>query len=318
VNGEVPARGAVTTHPADAHPSRRRRARARLRAYTVLIKPRVLELLLVTTAPMMILAARGLPDLWLFVATLIGGAASASAASVFNMYLDRDIDAQMARTSSRPLVTGEITPRAALVFAWLLALGSTAWFAVFVNTTAALLSAFAIFFYSVVYTMLLKRRTTQNIVWGGIAGCFPVLIGWAAVTGSVAPAPLVLFLVVFFWTPAHYWPLSVRYAGDYRRAGVPMLGAVRGLVHVGSRVAAYAVATVATSLVLIPVGGMGLIYTAVAVGAGAWFVGEAVRLLVVSRRAGDREPRPMRVFHASNGYLTLLFVAVAVDPLLHL
>ncbi|MGP3533630.1 heme o synthase [Microbacterium sp. RD1] len=304
---------ALASAPADT--GRPGRIRSRLRAFGVLTKPRVLELLLVTTAPMMLLAAGGLPDLWLFGATMIGGAASAGAASSFNMYLDRDIDARMTRTAGRPLVTGEISPRSALVFSWALAVGSTLWFWVLVNPTTALLSAFAIFFYVVIYTILLKRRTTQNIVWGGIAGCFPVLIGWAAVTGTLAWPPVVLFLVVFFWTPAHYWPLSMRYGDDYRAAGVPMLGAVRSTSAVALQVLIYAVATVACSLALIPVAGMGVLYVAAALGAGGWFCFAAVRLLLDARSSG-REPRPMRVFHASNIYLTLLFVAVAVDPLL--
>ncbi|WP_310241098.1 heme o synthase [Microbacterium sp. BE35] len=290
--------------------------RARVRAFVVLTKPRVMELLLVVTAPMMFLAGQSLPDPWLFLGTLIGGAMSAAAASSFNMYLDRDIDAQMQRTASRPLVTGEITPRAALVFSWTLAVMSTVWLWLLINAATAALSAFAIFFYVVVYTMILKRRTTQNIVWGGIAGCFPVLIGWAAVTGSVAWPSVALFLVVFFWTPAHYWPLSMRYSEDYRRVGVPMLGAVRGGRQVAGQVVVYTFATVACSLVLIPIGRMGLIYTAVAILAGGYFAAEAVFLLVASKDP-RRQPRPMRVFHASNVYLTVLFVAVAIDSLVH-
>lgn len=284
-------------------------------AYLALTKPRVMELLLVTTVPMMFLAERGVPNLWLVGGTLVGGGLSAAAASSFNMYLDRDIDARMDRTSARPLVTGEITPRAALIFSWTLAVVSCIWLWALVNPTASLLSAFAIFFYVVVYTMILKRRTAQNIVWGGAAGCFPVLIGWTAVTGTLAWTPFVMFAVVFFWTPAHYWPLSMRYSDDYRRAAVPMLGAVRPPSEVAAHVVGYAIATLVCSLALIPIASMGLTYALVSTAGGTWFVVEAVRLLRAERGASST-PRPMRVFHASNAYLSLLFVAVALDPLI--
>lgn len=285
-----------------------------LRAYVALTKPRVLELLLVTTVPVMILAARGLPDLWLIFATVIGGSLSAGSAAAFNMYLDRDIDAHMQRTENRPLVTGEVSPRGALTFAWTLAAVSTVWLWVFTNPLAAALSAGAIFFYVVIYTMILKRRTEQNIVWGGIAGCFPVLIGWSAVTGSLTWAPFILFALVFLWTPPHYWPLSMKYAAQYDEVDVPMLGATRSGSQVGLQVILYAWATVACSLLLIPVASMGLVYTVSALVFGGWFVYESHRLY--SRAVQGGEPRPMRVFHASITYLTLLFVAIAVDPLL--
>jgi len=285
-----------------------------IRAYVALTKPRVLELLLVTTVPVMILAQGGLPNLWLVFATVIGGSLSAGSAAAFNMYLDRDIDAHMQRTENRPLVTGEVSPRGALVFAWTLAVVSTAWLWVFTNTLAAALSAAAIFFYVVIYTMILKRRTEQNIVWGGIAGCFPVLIGWSAVTGSLTWAPFILFALVFLWTPPHYWPLSMKYADQYEEVDVPMLGATRSGSQVGLQVILYAWATVACSLLLIPVASMGLVYTVSAVVFGGWFIYESHRLYARAVRGG--EPRPMRVFHASITYLTLLFVAIAVDPLL--
>ncbi|MFF8187484.1 heme o synthase [Microbacterium sp. NPDC016588] len=285
-----------------------------VRAYVALTKPRVLELLLVTTVPVMILAARGLPDLWLIFATVIGGSLSAGSAAAFNMYLDRDIDAHMQRTENRPLVTGEVSPRGALTFAWTLAAVSTVWLWVFTNPLAAALSASAIFFYVVIYTMILKRRTEQNIVWGGIAGCFPVLIGWSAVTGSLSWAPLILFALVFLWTPPHYWPLSMKYAAQYDEVDVPMLGATRSGSQVGLQVILYAWATVACSLLLIPVASMGLVYSVSALVFGGWFVYESHRLY--SRAVQGGEPRPMRVFHASITYLTLLFVAIAVDPLL--
>ncbi|SIR60184.1 heme o synthase [Microbacterium sp. RURRCA19A] len=285
-----------------------------VRAYVALTKPRVLELLLVTTVPVMILAARGLPDIWLIFATVIGGSLSAGSAAAFNMYLDRDIDAHMQRTENRPLVTGEVSPRGALTFAWTLAAVSTVWLWVFTNPLAAGLSAAAIFFYVVIYTMILKRRTEQNIVWGGIAGCFPVLIGWSAVTGSLSWAPFILFALVFLWTPPHYWPLSMKYADQYDDVDVPMLGATRSGSQVGLQVILYAWATVACSLLLIPVASMGLVYSVSALVFGGWFVYESHRLY--SRAVQGGEPRPMRVFHASITYLTLLFVAIAVDPLL--
>ncbi|AOX44727.1 Protoheme IX farnesyltransferase [Microbacterium sp. MM2322] len=285
-----------------------------LRAYIALTKPRVLELLLVTTVPVMILAQNGLPHLGLVFATVIGGSLSAGSAAAFNMYLDRDIDAHMQRTEKRPLVTGEVSPRGALVFAWSLAAVSTVWLWVFTNPLAAGLSAAAIFFYVVIYTMILKRRTEQNIVWGGIAGCFPVLIGWSAVTGSLSWAPVILFVLVFLWTPPHYWPLSMKYADQYDEVDVPMLGATRSGSQVGLQVILYAWATVACSLLLIPVASMGLVYSVSALVFGGWFIYESHRLYARAVRGG--EPRPMRVFHASITYLTLLFVAIAVDPLL--
>ncbi|MEV8357619.1 MULTISPECIES: heme o synthase [unclassified Microbacterium] len=285
-----------------------------VRAYIALTKPRVLELLLVTTVPVMILAQQGFPPLWLVVATVIGGSASAGSAATFNMYLDRDIDAHMQRTENRPLVTGEVSPRGALIFAWSLAVASTLWLGFTTNWLAAALSAGAIFFYVVIYTMILKRRTEQNIVWGGIAGCFPVLIGWSAVTGSLAWPALILFLLVFLWTPPHYWPLSMKYRDQYDEVDVPMLGATRSGSQVGLQVILYAWATVVTSLLLIPVASMGIVYTASALVFGGWFIYESH--VLYARAVRGTEPRPMRVFHASITYLTLLFVAIAVDPLL--
>ncbi|WP_341579121.1 heme o synthase [Microbacterium schleiferi] len=285
-----------------------------VRAYVALTKPRVLELLLVTTVPVMILAQQGFPPLWLVVATVIGGSASAGSAAAFNMYLDRDIDAHMQRTENRPLVTGEVSPRGALIFAWSLAVASTLWLGFTTNWLAAALSAGAIFFYVVIYTMILKRRTEQNIVWGGIAGCFPVLIGWSAVTGSLAWPALILFLLVFLWTPPHYWPLSMKYRDQYDEVDVPMLGATRSGSQVGLQVILYAWATVVTSLLLIPVASMGIVYTASALAFGGWFIYESH--VLYARAVRGTEPRPMRVFHASITYLTLLFVAIAVDPLL--
>ena len=285
-------------------------------AYIALMKPRVIELLLVTTAPVMVLAARGVPNLWLILGTLAGGALSAGSANAFNMYIDRDIDTLMARTKGRPIVTGEVSPRSALVFAVAIGLASLVVLTLVANVLAATLSLLAILFYVFVYTLLLKRRTEQNIVWGGIAGCFPVLIGWAAVTGEVSVTPWILFVVVFLWTPAHYWPLSLRYADDYAAASVPMLSVLRSKVAVGLQVILYAWATVVASLVLIPVAPMGIVYTVVALLSGGWFIVETHMLY--SRSVAGRETNAMRVFHASNTYLTALFIAVAIDSLVAL
>ena len=287
-----------------------------LRAYVALTKPRVIELLLVTTVPVMVLAERGLPSLWLVLATVFGGALSAGSANAYNMFIDRDIDMHMGRTSARPLVTGEVSGRAALVFATVLGALSVAWLWVFTTPLAALLSLGAILFYVFVYTLWLKRRSEQNIIWGGIAGCFPVLIGWSAVTGSPSLEALILFLVVFLWTPPHYWPLSMKYREDYARVDVPMLAVVREAPVVGLQVILYAWATVVASLLLIPVAPMGVIYAVVAVVAGGWFIVESHRLYQRSLRGG--ELTPMRVFHSSISYLTLLFLAVGIDPLLPL
>ena len=287
-----------------------------LRAYVALTKPRVIELLLVTTVPVMVLAERGLPSLWLVLATVFGGALSAGSANAYNMFIDRDIDMHMGRTSARPLVTREVSGRAALVFATVLGALSVAWLWVFTTPLAALLSLGAILFYVFVYTLWLKRRSEQNIIWGGIAGCFPVLIGWSAVTGSLSLEALILFLVVFLWTPPHYWPLSMKYREDYARVEVPMLAVVREAPVVGLQVILYAWATVAASLLLIPVAPMGVLYAVVAVVAGGWFIVESHRLYQRSLRGG--ELTPMRVFHSSISYLTLLFLAVGIDPLLPL
>ena len=305
---------AITQTDGRATASTRSSIGSTIRAYVQLTKPRVLELLLVTTIPVMFLAEGGLPDLWLILATVIGGAMSAGSAASFNMYLDRDIDAQMKRTKNRPLVTGEVTPRGALVFSWTLAVVSTVWLLATTNWVAASLSAAAIFFYVVIYTIWLKRRTEQNIVWGGIAGCFPVIIGWSAVTESLSWTPFILFLLVFLWTPPHYWPLSMKYKGDYEEAEVPMLGATRDGIQVGLQVILYAWATIASSLLLIPVAGMGLVYTVSALVFGGWFIYESHVLYAHAVRG--EQIKPMRVFHASITYLTLLFVAIAIDPLL--
>jgi protoheme IX farnesyltransferase len=284
--------------------------------YVALMKPRVIELLLVTTAPVMVLASGGFPDLGLLLGTLVGGALSAGSANAFNMYIDRDIDVMMARTKGRPIVTGDISATKALVFAFAIGFASLIILSLVANLLAASLALAAILFYVLVYTMGLKRRTEQNIVWGGIAGCFPVLIGWAAVTGELSLTPWVLFVVVFLWTPAHYWPLSLRYAADYAAASVPMLSVLRPTVAVGLQVILYGWATVVASLVLIPVAPMGIVYTVVALVAGGWFIVETH--LLYNKTVVGATAKPMRVFHASNTYLTALFLAVAIDPLVAL
>jgi heme o synthase len=284
-----------------------------IRSYIALTKPRIIELLLVTTVPTMILAAGGWPPIITMIAVIIGGALAAAGASTFNSVYDRDIDRHMTRTAHRPIASGAISARAGLIFGSLLSVGSVIVLAVFTNLLAAALAVVAIFAYSVGYTVWLKRRTAQNIVWGGAAGCMPVLIGWAAVTGSLTWTPVVLFLIVFWWTPPHYWPLSLRYRDDYAAAGVPMLPVIAPPNTVIKHIAVYSVLMVATSWVLIPVAPMGWVYGVSAVILGLLFLAEVVRLgLQVRAKAAD--PAPMRLFHGSITYLSLLFLAVAIDP----
>ncbi|WP_425453728.1 heme o synthase [Bogoriella caseilytica] len=300
--------------------------RPRWKAYVALTKPRIIELLLVTTIPAMILAEGGWPGISLVLLTLVGGAAAAGSANAYNMILDRDIDRVMNRTKTRPLVTGEITTRQAWVFSTVLGAGSIGWFAAFVNLPAAGLTLGAILLYVIFYTMVLKRRTSQNIVWGGVAGCMPVLIGWVAVTGSLDWAPFVLFLVVFFWTPPHYWPLSMKFKQDYARAGVPMLPVVADDVRVARQIIVYAAIMVACTLALVPLSELGWIYTGVAALAGAWFLAGCLTLLRRVKRLAQpgaegniaklSKQAAMKLFHGSITYLTVVFLAVAVDPLL--
>jgi len=304
---------AVDPRPA-THSRPATRVGGRLRAWVTLSKPRIIELLLVTTLPAMFLAQGGVPSLWLVVATLVGGTLSAAGANVLNCYVDRDIDGLMERTAHRPLATGEVSAREALILGLVLSGSSVVWMATFVNALSAVLTATAVAFYVLVYTLGLKRRTAQNIVWGGAAGCMPVLIGWSAVTGSLSWTPLVLFAVVFFWTPPHYWPLSLRFRDDYAAAGVPMLPVVASERRVGLEIVVYSVVMVAFSLLLVPVAPMGLLYSVVAVVTGAWFLWEAVALW--RRVRAGQTARPMRLFHGSITYLALLFTAVAVDAVL--
>ncbi len=286
-------------------------------AYVGLTKPRVIELLLLTTVPVMFFAERGIPDLMLVVWTVIGGTLSAGSASAYNCVYDRDIDEQMRRTRRRALPRHIVGARGALVFATVLAVLSTAilWWGV--NPLSAMLSIGANAFYVFVYTMLLKRRTTQNIVWGGIAGCFPALIGWTAVTGELAWTPVILFLVVFFWTPPHTWALALRYREDYANVDVPMLPVVKPAAEVGRQIVLYSWVMVATSLALWPIGDLGWFYPSAALILGVVFLVEAHRM--AGRAKGTEELsvlKPMRLFHHSNLYLSLLFVAVAIDPLI--
>lgn len=301
----------MTQSPSETAPVSRIGLKRKIAAYISLTKPRVMELLLAVTVPTMFLAQQGIPDLWLVLVVLIGGMMSAGSAGTFNCYIDRDIDRVMNRTKGRPLVTGDVSDKETLVFAWVLAIVSTLWFLFFTNLLAASLSVSAIAFYVIIYSLVLKRRTPQNIVWGGAAGGFPVLIGWAAVTGGLTWTPIVLFLIIFLWTPPHYWPLSWRYREDYKNANVPMLTVVRGRVTVGLQIVLYAWATFAATLLLIPIAPMGLIYTVVAFVIGIWFVVESHRLY--SRALQHLDPKPMRLFHFSNAYLSIIFVAVAVD-----
>lgn len=292
--------------------------RRRLAAYVALTKPRVIELLLVTTLPTMILAQGGFPPIGLVLATLVGGAAAAGAANVLNCYLDRDIDQVMNRTKRRPLVTGEITPRAALLFGLALGVGSLLWLALVVNVPSALLTGGAILIYVVGYTMILKRRTPQNIVWGGAAGCMPVLIGWSSVTGGLSWAAVLLFGVIFFWTPPHYWPLSMKFRKDYAAAGVPMLPVVAAESKVAKEMIAYTVAMIACSLLLVPVAGMTWVYAVVVTVLGVWFLWSNVALYRRAQDPSRGKLRAMSVFHGSITYLSLLSVAVAVDVFLPL
>lgn len=284
-------------------------------AFLALTKPRVIELLLITTIPVMVLANGGLPSLWLMLATLVGGAMSAGSANAFNCVIDSDIDKVMGRTKNRPLVTGVLNNRQAIVFATMLGLLSALWLGFLVNWLSAMLAIGAELFYIFVYTLLLKRRTAQNIVWGGAAGAMPVLIGFSAVTNSLNAGAWVLFLVIFLWTPPHYWPLSIKYRDEYKEAGVPMLPVVADPTKVARQIVLYSYAMMASTLLLIPVQPMGVLYSATAVLGGIWFITEAH--LLQKRTVRLIERNPMRLFHISISYLTVLFIAVGVDPLLY-
>jgi len=308
------SQGPMQAPPASGVRTGLRRARATVRAYLGLTKTRIIEQLLVVTVPAMFLAQRGVPSVWLIVATLAGGAMAAASAHALNCVVDADIDAVMARTARRPLAKGQVPPRNALIFGLALGVLSAVWLGLFTNWLAAGLSVVAIAFYVLVYTMLLKRRTSQNIVWGGAAGCMPVVIGWAAVTGTVEWPALVMFGVIFFWTPPHFWALAMRYRDDYAAAGVPMLPVVATPAQVSRRIVAYSWVMAAWTLLLVPA--TSWVYAGVAVLGGAWFVFRAQRL-----HAGvmaGQDVVPMRLFHLSNMYLCALFAAIAVDAALGL
>ncbi len=285
--------------------------RVRAAAFVALTKPRIVELLLVTTVPSMILAEQGLPSLWLIAATVVGGAMAAGGANALNMYVDRDIDRLMHRTRNRPLVTGAVRPAEAVVFAVALTVGSFVWLWAFVNPLSAALAAAAAAFYVFVYSLWLKRTSIRNIVIGGAAGAVPTLVGWTAVTGSLDWPPVVLFAVIFYWTPPHFWALAIRYRSDYQAADVPMLPAVAGLRATARRIVVYSVVLWALTLVLVPVSQMGVVYVVAALVGGAGFLGLAVDVL--------RRPDParsMRLFGWSNAYVVLLFGAIAADVLI--
>ena len=295
-------------------PGRGARLRAVLSAYLGLTKTRIIEQLLVVTVPAMFLAERGVPRVGLVVATLVGGALAAASAHALNCVIDADIDQKMKRTARRPLAKGQVPQTHALVFGLVLAAVSTVWLWLTTNQLAAGLALTAIAFYVLVYTLILKRRTAQNIVWGGAAGCMPVVIGWAAVTGTVEWPALVMFMVIFFWTPPHFWALAMRYRDDYAAAGVPMLPVVATPVQVSRRIVGYAWVMAVWSLLLVPA--TSWIYAVVAVLAGAYFLFRAHGLH--ADVVAGRDVAPMKLFHLSNMYLCGLFAAIAVDAALGL
>ncbi len=284
------------------------RSRSIVAAYVALTKPRIIELLLITTVPAMVLASGGWPGTWLVVATLLGGTLSAGGANTLNNYVDRDIDEVMRRTRGRPLARHEVPPGNALVFGVVLGIAGFVWLAITTNLLAAALSTAALMFYVFVYTIALKRSSVQNIVVGGVAGAAPVLVGWAAVTGSIGLPAWVLFLVVFYWTPPHFWALAIRYRDDYQAAGVPMLPVVSGVEVTTRRMLLYTGVMVAITFLLVPVASMSWIYLIATVSLGGWFMWDTWR---VYRRPLDA----MRLFMTSTIYLTALFGAVMLDVL---
>jgi protoheme IX farnesyltransferase len=288
----------------------RRSPRSRFSAYLALTKPRIIELLLVTTLPTMFVAQGGVPPVSLMLWTLAGGALAAGGANAFNMVADRDIDRVMHRTRHRPLVTGEVTPTAALVFATVLEVVAFAELWWKVNLLSAVLAVSATAFYVLVYTLWLKRTSSQNIVLGGAAGAVPVLVGWAAVTGSLSWAPVVLFAVIFLWTPPHFWALAIRYRDDYEAAHVPMLPVVATFSQTAGQILFYTGLLVAASLLFALVAHMGLVYVISAAVLGAVFLAFGVRL-----RREQTARAAMQLFQYSITYLTLLFLAMAVDVL---
>ena len=284
--------------------------RARLAGYVALTKPRIIELLLITTVPTQIVAARGMPSGWLIFNTVLGGTLAAGGANAINMYVDRDIDKVMERTKGRPLVTGVVTPRAALVFAIGLEIVAFLWLWRWVNLLSAVLAVAACLFYVFVYTLWLKRTSTHNIVIGGAAGAVPVLIGWSSVTNSLGWAPVVLFAIIFLWTPPHFWALAIKYKDDYASVDVPMLPAVASIQTVATRILAYTVLLWGLSILFSPVAGMGHLYLGAAIVLGAIYTWMAVKL-----RQHPTTKRAMQLFGYSITYVTLLFGAMALDQL---
>jgi len=287
-----------------------RPSRTRIGAYIALTKPRIIELLLITTVPTMVLATGGWPDTWLVVWTVVGGTLAAGGANAINMYIDRDIDRVMERTRNRPLVTGHVSPRSALVFAVALEVAAFCVLAWSSNMLAGALAIAATLFYVFVYSLWLKRTSRQNIVIGGAAGAAPVLVGWAAVTGSVSWSAVVLFLVIFLWTPPHFWALAIRHVDDYRAADVPMLPVVETPARTVRTMGWYSVAVAVVSFALIPLNDMGVIYVVAATVLGAAFVA-----LTFGLGRTPSQSAAMRVFSFSISYVTLLFLAVVLDVL---
>jgi protoheme IX farnesyltransferase len=285
------------------------RARSTFTAYLALTKPRIIELLLITTVPAMVLAAGAWPGAWILVTTLIGGTLSAGGANALNSYFDRDIDEVMRRTRGRPLARHEVAPRNALVFGICLGIAGFGWLWATTNLLAAAISTAALLFYVLVYTLALKRSTTQNIVIGGAAGAAPVLVGWAAITGGLALPAWVLFFIVFYWTPPHFWALAIRYREDYARAGVPMLPVVVGVEATTRKMLLYTALMVGITLLLVPVAGMSWIYLLAAIGLGAWFLWDSWRVYL-------RPEEAMRLFTTSTVYLAALFASVMLDVLI--
>lgn len=288
--------------------------RSRAMAFVALTKPRIIELLLVSTVPTMVLANRGLPSIWLMVATVIGGTLSAGGANAINMYVDRDIDAEMERTKNRPLVTGEIKPTEGLIFAVVLEIVAFFWLWLTVNLLSGLLAVAACLFYVFIYTLWLKRTSTQNIVIGGAAGAAPVLIGWSAVTNTVELPAIILFLVVFFWTPPHFWALAIRYEDDYAAASVPMMPVVAGRKHTARQILVYSVIVGICALALYPIGDMGWIYLGSAIVVSVLFSLGALGL-VRENDPETQEKKAIKYFAFSITHLTILFGAVALDQI---
>ncbi|MGV0634206.1 heme o synthase [Mycolicibacillus trivialis] len=285
------------------------RVRDRLLAYLALTKPRIIELLLVTTIPAMLLARRGVVDPLLIGVTLVGGMLAAASANTLNCVADADIDKVMKRTARRPLARDTVTQRQALVFGLVLGVVSFVWLTVTTNLLSGLLAVATIAFYVVIYTLILKRRTAQNVVWGGAAGCMPVMIGWSAVTGTIEWPALVMFAVIFFWTPPHTWALAMRYKDDYEAAGVPMLPVVATERQVTRQILIYSWLMVLATLALIPA--TGWLYAVAAVLAGGWFLVLAHQLFAGVRRG--RPVQPLRLFLQSNNYLAAVFCVLAID-----